>query len=138
MRVVRRQTEECPTCQGTGRIDLVEMMQKMLDRPGKTGSSHPSTSRVAGTTPRKGAGRHLVMRLLSMNGPSTARELSDSLDFSPNQTATRVGELHDDLFVEYVLDADGELLERTTTPGNTGFVHQLTPLGKRILQVLES
>ena len=127
--------EPCPTCHGSGEIDA-DALADLTERPGK--HSGAKTSRVAGTTPRKGSQRHQVLAALRTLGPMTAYELSSLVHKSPNQTATRLGELHDDLFVVYLRDADGAIEERPTTPGNTGMVHTLTPLGERILRELDA
>jgi hypothetical protein len=126
--------EKCPTCHGTGHIDAARL-REMLERPGMTGRDHPKTSRAAGTTPKKGSQRELVLTLLAL-GPKTAYELSVLMGKSPNQVATRCGELHADGFVEYARHAETrEIMERETTPGNTGRVHRITPAGQRVLGV---
>lgn len=128
---------ECPTCSGSGRIDPAALAA-LLERPGQVRADSPGTSRTAGSTPRKGSQRHQVLRVLFDAGPLTAYAVSRRLDRSPNQTATRLGELHDDLFVRYFRDEEtGRILEAETTPGNTGMVHQITALGVAVLGQVE-
>ena len=117
----------CPTCNGSGMVSSADVMDR-LNRPGRTGGRHPVTSRVAGTTPRKGSQRLAVLEVLWQRGPLTARAIADQLDRSPNQTATRLQELHEDGFVEHVY-LNGRPQTAETTPGNTGRLHRLTPLG---------
>lgn len=120
----------CPTCNGTGRAPT-NLLQR-LDRPGATGSNHPTTSRKAGTTPRKGSQRLAVLEALTNHGPMTAHRIAGLVGRSPNQTATRLLELHEDGFVRHVYDADGQPATAETTPGNTGRVHRLTVLGESV------
>jgi hypothetical protein len=120
--------QQCPTCNGSGKApsDLLDR----LDRPGITGNAHPETSRKAGTTPRKGSQRLTVLEVLLRIGPMTARRMAHIIGYSPNQTATRLLELHQDEFVRYVYDDEGEPVTAETTLGNTGRVHKITALGK--------
>jgi hypothetical protein len=46
----------CPTCQGAGVVDQT-VIDAALTRPGKTGRSHPDTSRRAGSAGRFGSHR---------------------------------------------------------------------------------
>jgi len=57
---------------------------------------------------------------------------------SPNQTCTRLQELREDGLVERIVDSvTGKSMERTTTPGNTGHLHRLTPRGLVVASILE-
>ena len=122
----------CPVCEGTGVTDTDSLRAK-LDKPGVTGNAHPETSRRAGTTPRKGSQRLQVLEALIEHGPMTAFDIANILHRSPNQIATRLGELHEDQFVGFVFDEDGMVETRATTPGNTGRVHQVEPLGQIVV-----
>jgi predicted ArsR family transcriptional regulator len=75
-----------------------------------------------------------VLVALSYRGPMTARQIAELLDRSPNQTATRLGELHEDGFVTYALDRFGNIATRETTNGNTGRVHKITALGETMIE----
>lgn len=101
----------------------------ILNRPGITGNAHPETSRKAGTTPRKGSQRLAVLNALFLNGPMTAFKIAKIIERSPNQTAARLLELHEDGFVRHVHDDNGETVTAETTLGNTGRVHRITALG---------
>lgn len=75
-----------------------------------------------------------VLLALSYRGPMTARQIAEVLDRSPNQTATRLLELHEDGFVTYVVNEFGAIQTRPTTNGNTGRVHKITPLGEATIE----
>jgi hypothetical protein len=126
-------TIHCPTCDGTGRVHL-ETIDARINKEGATGRDHPATSRQAGTTPRKGSQRLHVLETLIDFGPQTAHEIAGRLSKSPNQIATRLGELHDDQFVMFHRDDLGDITTRITTPGNTGRVHAVMPLGETTVE----
>jgi hypothetical protein len=118
----------CPTCKGHGTVNPAELAE-LLERPGVVPIAAHSTSRVAGGTPRKGTGRFKVLMDLRDRGASTAHAVGDSINVAPNQVATRFGELRDDLFIRYVRNDVGSVVQWPTTPGNTGMVHEITDLG---------
>jgi hypothetical protein len=127
----------CPTCNGRGTMTAADY-HELMERPGQTRTHAPATSRRAGTTPRKGTQRALVLQTLAEWGHMTAYRCALFMNKSPNQIATRLGELHDDGFVTYLRDEAGVIVEAETTPGNTGMVHTCTPSGmhahKRVLE----
>lgn len=120
----------CPTCHGAGSITSARMAE-MMERPGQVARGASETSRKAGTTPRKGTQRyHVLMALAKHRDGLTAYRVSALIGKSPNQTATRLGELHDDTFVEYLRHpVSRSIVEEPTTEGNTGMVHVLTAAG---------
>ena len=107
---------------------------------GKVGHAHPDTSHRASMRVKSGTQKAQAIRLLAFHDPEglTAYELSklifnnagDSL--SPNQTATRLGELREQGLAMYLFDQVGKPVERQTTPGNTGLVHILTTYGHQV------
>lgn len=120
----------CPTCHGSGTVSAARW-KEMMERHGLTGRGHSATSRTAGTTPRKGTQRYAVLEVLMRRTNATAYEVARDLGKSPNQIATRLGELHDDTFVEYDRDHETRsIIERETTPGNSGMVHKVTAAGR--------
>lgn len=107
-----------------------------LDAPGKVSTGAPSTSRRASENITHGSQRWAVLRHLSMERNATAAEIADVLGKSRNQTATRLGELHDAQLVEYVpspTSPDG-LLSRPTGPSDRGLVHRITVAGLAALR----
>ena len=125
----------CPTCQGTGSAPRNAIWQ-ILDHPGTTSTSHPTTSRKAGTTPRKGSQRLRVLEVLLDHGPLTAYAVSEQVGSSPNQVAARLLELRKDGFVSLRM-VDGQIETRATTVGNTGRVHEITNAGVAAVQAVE-
>lgn len=99
--------------------------------PGRTGRHHPDTSRKAATVVRAGTQRAhalLVLWEAGRNG-ATAYEVSHAIETSPNQAATRMGELRAGSLARYALPDDDAPTERETTVGCTGKVHVLTEHG---------
>jgi len=105
---------------------------------GKVGRNHPQTAVVASTNVRTGTQHAMVVEALWKVFPEglTAYDLADGRvknsagrPVSPNQIATRLMELRERGFVEYVPAGTGRALERETTPGNTGLIQQLTDAG---------
>tara|TARA_B100000029_G_scaffold40251_3_gene37634 strand:- start:10460 stop:10894 length:435 start_codon:yes stop_codon:yes gene_type:complete len=104
---------------------------------GKVGKYHPETSKKASARVRSGSQRYNVLEALHNFGGKTGWELSEyyvrkeSGDrISPNQIATRLGELRELGLVKRTrVSKDGEWLERVTTSGNTAIVHEITLLG---------
>lgn len=116
-----------------GMISTEKYRQMMEDRPGQVGAKDPSTSRrSAQSHPRYGTQRWKVLRALE-RGPHTAHEIAEALGKSPNLIATRLGELREGGFVAYHRNEQGMRVERETTPGNTGLVQEITPLGRAVL-----
>ena len=111
---------------------------------GKVGAHHPSTSRVAARTVKAGSQQSQILLALEAASPfgMTAFALSDHVynganrAISPNQTATRLGELREKGLVEFLIVGE-EKVERPTTPGNTGFVHVLTTNGHTVARSLQ-
>tara|TARA_R110002020_G_scaffold155677_3_gene336892 strand:- start:1659 stop:2063 length:405 start_codon:yes stop_codon:yes gene_type:complete len=108
---------------------------------GKVGRSHPETSRKAAKQVKSGTQKAQLILSLDvdyLHGGKTAYELSASIftsdgrTISPNQTATRLGELREQGLVSYAFDQIGRPVERETTPGNTGIVHVLTLGGRQV------
>ena len=100
---------------------------------GPVGGNHPDTSKRAASKVRSGSQRYKVLHTLYDSGGQTAFELSkrvthdDGRAIAANQIATRLGELRDlGLVVRSREFTDGPMLERATTPGNRGIVHQIT------------
>lgn len=125
----------CPTCNGTGSAP-VNTIWEILDAPGTTSPKHPTTSRKAGTTPRKGSQRLRVLEVLLDHGPLTAYAISEQVGSSPNQVATRLLELREDGFVLLRM-VDGQIETRATSPGNSGRVHEITNAGVAAVQAVK-
>ena len=104
---------------------------------GKTGNDHPQTSYEAGRKVRSGTQKHQILRLLYAHKEGmTAYEMRKRIvngagePISTNQIATRLLELREDSMVEFARDnITGLILERETTPNNTGQVQKLTRWG---------
>jgi DNA-binding HxlR family transcriptional regulator len=104
---------------------------------GKVGKHHPETSKKASARVRSGSQRYNVLEALYNFGSKTGWELSEHYvrkesgdRISPNQIATRLGELRElGLVKRSRVCEDGEWLERVTTSGNTAIVHEITLLG---------
>jgi hypothetical protein len=121
------------------------MMQASLwDKPGVVSNEHPVTSHVAAATVKAGSQRAQVLGAL-WGGGMTAYRLAveglvlngADLPVSPNQIATRLKELRDAGYVEYVRDfPGGPFVEEPTTAGNTALVQTLTGYGRRQVAAL--
>jgi len=107
---------------------------------GKVGAGHPQTSHTAAMKVKSGSQKAQAITALSndlLNG-LTAYQLSSVIfngaghPISPNQAATRLGELRDQGIAVYLYDEVGRAVERETTPGNTGIVHVLTDYGYKV------
>lgn len=106
---------------------------------GKVGSAHPETSQRAAVRVKSGSQKaQAILELYFYEDGLTAYELSahiftsDGRTISPNQTATRLGELREQGLAMYLFDEAGKPVERETTPGNTGLVHVLTQDGLQV------
>jgi len=121
------------------------MMQASLwDKPGVVSIEHPSTSHHAAATVKAGSQRAQILAAL-WDAPTTAYRLAlDRLVLnsaghvvSPNQIATRLKELRDHGYVEYVREfSGGPFVEEATTAGNTALMQTLTGYGRRQVAVL--
>ena len=118
----------------------------LWDKPGVVSNEHPSTSHVAAATVRAGSQRAQVLTALWIK-PATAYTLwMDRLVLnmaghvvSPNQIATRLKELRDHGYVDYLRTFDGgPYVEEPTTTGNTGLVQTLTGYGRRQVAALKA
>jgi uncharacterized protein YidB (DUF937 family) len=107
---------------------------------GKVGADHPQTSHTAAMKVKSGSQKAQAITALSndlLNG-LTAYQLSSVIcngaghPISPNQAATRLGELRDQGIAVYLYDEIGRAVERETTPGNSGIVHILTGYGHKV------
>jgi len=110
------------------------------DVGGKVGKNHPETSRTAAFTVKSGSQKAQIALALRNAYPEgmTGYELSNFIfngagrTISPNQTCTRLLELRESGHVEFMREFDrGPVVEKETTPGNTGQVNRLTGLGIR-------
>ena len=107
---------------------------------GKVGSDHPETSQRASMRVKSGTQKAQAIKALSEGDPGgmTAFDLSTVIfngagrEISPNQAATRLGELREQGLAGYLFDQVGRPVERETTPGNTGIVHVLTRFGREV------
>jgi len=107
---------------------------------GKVGNDHPETSQRASMRVKSGSQKAQAIMALSEHHPDgmTAFDLSTVIfngagrEISPNQTATRLGELREQGLAGYLFDQVGRPVERETTPGNTGIVHVLTRFGREV------
>ena len=121
------------------------MMQASLwDRGGVVSDEHPVTSHVAAATVKAGSQRAQVLTALWSKAATAHSLWMDGLVLnsaghvvSPNQIATRLKELRDHGYVDYVRAfPGGPCLEETTTAGNTGLVQTLTGYGRRQVAAL--
>ncbi len=107
---------------------------------GKVGTNHPETSQRASMNVKSGSQKAQAIKALSEKGVEgmTAFDLSTVIfngagrEISPNQSATRLGELREQGLAVYLFDQAGRPVERETTPGNTGIVHVLTRFGDEV------
>ena len=107
---------------------------------GKVSDEHPQTSHNAAAKVKSGSQKAQAIIALGEAHPDglTALQTSDLVvngalrTISPNQAATRLGELRDQGVAMYLFDDTGQPLERETTPGNTGIVHVLTDYGHKV------
>ena len=107
---------------------------------GKVGNDHPETSQRALMRVKSGSQKAQAIMALEERGADgmTAYDLSTVIfngagrEISPNQAATRLGELRDQGLAGYLFDQVGRPVERETTPGNTGIVHVLTRFGYEV------
>lgn len=107
---------------------------------GKVGNDHPETSQRASMRVKAGSQKAQAIRALDESDGTglTAYQLSKLVfngagdNLSPNQTATRLGELREQGLAMYLFDQVGRPVERETTPGNTGIVHVLSRFGREV------
>ena len=109
---------------------------------GKVGVSHPSVSRKAARTVRSGTQRHHLLWLMDQAKDTgmTSYEATIGMreirpEMSPNQTATRMGELRDDFgYVEKLL-LGGKVITRMAAKSEAE-VYVITHKGKEALNEL--
>ena len=107
---------------------------------GKVGNDHPATSQRASMRVKAGSQKAQAIRALDESDGNglTAYQLSKLIfnnagdNLSPNQTATRLGELREQGLAGYLYDQAGIPVERETTPSNAGIVHVLTRFGREV------
>ena len=106
---------------------------------GKVGNDHPEMSQRASMRVKSGSQKAQAIMALEERGDGmTAFDLSTVIfngagrEISPNQAATRLGELREQGLAGYLFDQVGRPVERETTPGNTGIVHVLTRFGREV------
>jgi DNA-binding HxlR family transcriptional regulator len=105
---------------------------------GTTGNDHPETSYEAGRKVKSGSQKHQILRAMYQHRDGvTAYDLRNKIrngagdPISNNQIATRLGEMREQGLVKYRRDGlTGLILERETTPSNTGLVQELTKWGR--------
>lgn len=115
----------CPTC---GR-ELGD-----LNAPAPVGAEHPETSRAVASL-RFGSQRWRVLDLLADHPEGlTADAVGAGLGLSPNQAATRLGELRAGGWVQYLSTEAGVRLERLTSRGNRALVQGVTVAGLSALE----
>jgi predicted ArsR family transcriptional regulator len=100
-----------------------------LDAPGPVGAAHPETSRAVASL-RFGSQRWRVLDVLADHSEGlTADAVGVSVGLSPNQAATRLGELRAGGWVQYLSDDTGSKVERLTSRGNRALVQGVTVAG---------
>lgn len=120
-------------------IYIVESFGRVLARKqaGVVRKDATDSERRAAVNVKVGSQRGRILACLHADVTcSTAWALGPKVGISPNQAATRLGELRAIGFVSWTgspgsgesIDSDGFAI-RATTPGNTARVHILTPLG---------
>lgn len=108
-----------------------------LDATGKVGRKHPETS-YATAAVRRGTQRHKVLlALVEHPDGATADTVSIMLKYSPNQIATRLGELRQGGYVTYKTDDFGEAEEQRTSKGHQARLQVLTPAGLLALAAIK-
>jgi DNA-binding transcriptional ArsR family regulator len=122
----------CPSCKGSGYVS-----EKAIgNSSGKVSSKHPSTSKKAASSPtnilRNGTQRYKVIFNLANYGPQTAASIADRLGVSRNQIATRLQECREAGLVEYVIQDDKYVTDKTSSDSE-GRVQQVTWAGLRAL-----
>lgn len=106
---------------------------------GKVGHDHPDTAHEAAAEVRYAVGsqkQRLVEALAQVGFVGlTNAEAAVHLGLSRNQTATRMGELHEDGWAEVPINPEGEPVIRATDPEGRyhGEVHVLTTAGREAL-----
>ena len=101
---------------------------------GKTGRDHPDTSFVAARTPTKETQQVLVFELVedADDRGITCYAVAHKLGMSPNQVATRMQELREKP-VGDPMRVWRTPEKRTTTSGNSGYVHKIWKFRKRYI-----
>ena len=107
------------------------------ERGGQVRATDPETSQRAAAGVRVGSYHAMVIGMLAKAYPEglTARAVAEaSIEtgrwLTPEKASTRLKELHDRGFVEFLRDRSTQApVEVATTPGNTGRVHVLNSRG---------
>lgn len=114
----------------------MSVQQALLDDDGRARHFGPETSRRAARNVRSGALKHRILIALRSAGSQGATDYELWRECDPNgrphSAATRRKELEDQGFVRRTA-----LTRPTDTPGNEGIVHELTDLGRGVLDLLE-
>ena len=114
-------------------------------RGGQVRATDPETSQRAAAGVRVGSYHAMVIGMLAKAYPEglTARAVAEaSIEtgrwLTPEKASTRLKELHDRGFVEFLRDPSTQApLEVATTPGNTGRVHVLNSRGHELAALLK-
>ena len=127
--------QTCPTCSGSGRVDVDSLVKLLKMKEGASGSNHPETSHHAARTNRVliGNERYKVLTILAKHGPQTAAEVSEHTTTTRNQVGARLKELRDEGLVGYRLMPSGDFMRRPTGPSSWGRVQEITDLGRMLL-----
>lgn len=97
----------------------IEQPPKPLSEDGKVGNDHPSNAKRSARITEAGSQRAFLLRLVAEAGEEglTSFHAAPEMGMSPNQVATRMGELRE---ANLVLGLEET---RETTPGHTAHVH---------------
>lgn len=127
--------QTCPTCSGSGRVDLDALAILIKMKNGPASADHPETSHHAARTNRVliGNERYKVLTILAKHGPQTAAEVSEHTTTTRNQVGARLKELRDEGLVGYRLMPSGDFMRRPTGPSSWGRVQEITDLGRMLL-----
>ena len=119
--------DHCPTC-----------LRPFLSDEGKVGRTHPSTSRDAAKMPGKRSQAIKALKQIAPRGWANAGQIATVLNLSPNQCATRFGELAEAGLIEQALDETGEPITEPTPMRGRGIVYRPTAAGFEYLRNLDA